>query len=212
VVVAAVAVPSRLRREPCLEAPAGPVQVLSVEDAARQSFLARIEGHLVRRMPGAGQQVQAAVARAVAGEAEAVGIDPLLVLAMIEVESGYDPAAASTAGALGLMQLLPGTLQREAEVLGLGEVDPHDPVANVRAGVRYLRRCLDSYPGRADLALMAYNTGPNRLFELLRDGELPGWALYYPRRVSAELQRLRLAFGIDEAGPQVADARRLAAR
>jgi soluble lytic murein transglycosylase-like protein len=171
----------------------------------------RLEDHLYARMPGAGQQVQEAVARTIVTESEAVGIDPLLVLAMIEVESGFDPTAISGAGARGLMQLLPATLQREAGALGLADADPHDPVANVRAGVRYLRRCLDSYPGHLDVALMAYNTGPNRIYDLLQGGELPAWALAYPRRIEAERRRLQRAFG-REPPPRVADAQRPSGR
>jgi soluble lytic murein transglycosylase-like protein len=164
-------------------------------DAPRESFVARLEDHLWARMPGAPQQVHEAVARALASEAEAAAVDPLLVLAMIEVESGFDPEAASHAGARGLMQLLPATMQREAAALGLGDASPKDPVANVRTGIRYLRRCLDAYPRHPDLALMAYNSGPNRVLEFIEEGEVPEWAQAYPRRVEAARRRLEKAFG-----------------
>jgi soluble lytic murein transglycosylase-like protein len=180
-------------------------------DAIREAFVARLEDHLFERMPGAPQHVHEAVARALATEAEAARVDPLLVLAMIEVESGYDSGATSHAGARGLMQLLPATMQREAEALGLCGASPDDPVANVRAGVRYLRRCLDAYRGQLDLALMAYNSGPNRVLEFLEDGEVPDWALVYPRRVEAEQRRIRKAFG-EEAPARVATADRPRAR
>lgn len=176
-------------------------------DAVREAFVARLEDHLFERMPSAPQQVHEAVARALASEAEAVRVDPLLVLAMIEVESGFDADAASQAGARGLMQLLPSTMQREAEALGLVNVRLDDPVANVRAGIRYLRRCLDAYPGHADLALMSYNSGPNRVLEFLNEGAVPDWASVYPRRVEAAWSRLRRSFGAEpplrvaEAGP-----------
>lgn len=163
-------------------------------DAVREQLVARLEDHLFERMPAASQRVHEAVARAIASEAEAVDVDPLLVLAMIEVESGFDPDAASHAGARGLMQLLPGTMRREAEALGLGDASPEDPVVNVRAGIRYLRRCLDAYPRHEDLALMAYNSGPNRVLEFLEDGEVPAWAAAYPRRVEAARRRLDKVF------------------
>jgi len=166
-------------------------------EAVRQAFVARLEDHLFERMPAAPQQVHEAVARALASEAEAVSVDPLLVLAMIEVESGYDADAASPAGARGLMQLLPATMQREAALLGLDDASPDDPVANVRAGIRYLRRCLDAYPGHHDLALMSYNSGPNRVLEFISEGVVPGWASVYPRRVEAEWRRLRKGFGAE---------------
>ncbi|MCM2334016.1 MAG: transglycosylase SLT domain-containing protein, partial [Anaeromyxobacteraceae bacterium] len=109
-------------------------------DAVREALVAKLEDHLYAQMPSAPQQVHEAVARALAGETEAARVDPLLVLAMIEVESGYDAGATSHAGARGLMQLLPTTMQREVELLGIAGASPDDPVANVRAGVRYLRR------------------------------------------------------------------------
>lgn len=210
-----LAVPTPLGEGPRLILPAEPelgaCLAAGCPDAVREAFVAQVEDLLFERMPGAPQRVHELVARALAAEAEAVQVDPLLVLAMIEVESGYDPGAASHAGARGLMQLLPATMQREMEALGHPGASPEDPVANVRAGVRYLRRCLDAYPGHLDLALMSYNSGPNRVLEFLQDGEVPGWASAYPRRVDLEWRRLRKAFGV-EAAPQVAAAARPSSR
>jgi soluble lytic murein transglycosylase-like protein len=171
-------------------------------EALREREVARLEDHLFSRMPGVDPALHEDLARAVLAEAEAVRVDPLLVLAVIEVESGYDPSAVSPAGALGLMQLLPSTLQREAESLGMGGTDPHDPIANVRSGVRYLRRCLDSYPDR-DVALMAYNAGPNRLYDWLQAGAVPPEVIGYAARVVAEYRRLQLAIP-GEPGPRFA--------
>lgn len=205
----ALAVPAPLGEGPRIILPAEPELGACVAagcpDAVREAFVARVEDHLFERMPSAPQQLHEAVARALVLETEAVRVDPFLVLAMIGVESAFDPDATSTAGARGLMQLLPATMQREAEALGLGAVRLDDPVVNVRAGIRYLRRCLDAYPGHLDLALMSYNAGPNRVLEFLADGEVPGWALVYPRRVDAELRRVRKAFG-EELPPRVAEA------
>lgn len=213
--VAALAVPTPLGEGPRLLLPAEPelgaCLAAGCPDAVREAFVAKVEDLLFERMPGASQRVHEAVARALVGEAEAVRVDPLLVLAMIEVESGYVPDATSHAGARGLMQLLPATMQRETEALGLCGASPEDPVANVRAGVRYLRRCLDAFPGHLDLALMSYNSGPNRVLEFLEDGEVPGWAIAYPRRVDVEHRRIRKAFG-EEPPPRVAEAERAAFR
>jgi soluble lytic murein transglycosylase-like protein len=170
--------------------------------------VARLEDYLYERMPDAPQELHEELARAIEAEARGAGVDPLLVVAMIEVESGFDPTALSPAGAQGLMQLLPATQRRELARLGLDEEAPATPVANVRAGIRYLRRCMDSYPRSLQLGLMAYNTGPNRLYGLLQEeGDLPEWALAYPRRVQAELVRVRRSFGL-EPGPRFAEARR----
>jgi hypothetical protein len=180
-------------------------------DALHERRVAQLEDHLYARMPGLDQALHEDLARAILSGAEAARLDPLLVLAVIQVESGYDPAAESAAGAVGLMQLLPGTLQREADELGLAGPDPFDPVANVRAGVRYLRRCLDSYPD-PDLALMAYNAGPNRLYAWIQaGGAVPAEVKGYARRVLAEHRRLRRTLA-EEPGPRFADASALPGR
>jgi len=209
---AALAIPARLADGPRPLRPAEPelgaCLAAGCPEALREAQVARFEDHLFKRMPAAGQELQERLARAIVGEAEAVKVDPLLVLAMIEVESGFDLRAMSSAGAQGLMQLLPGTMQRELEVHGIQPAGPSDPVANVRAGVRYLRRCLDAYPRSLELGLMAYNAGPNRVYALLQEGgELPDWALAYPRRVQSELRKLGRTLGADK-GPRFAEAER----
>src|SRR5262245_3707276 len=77
-----------------------------------------------------------------------------LVRAVVQVESGFNPWAISPKGALGLMQLMPGTIQQ------FGVRNAFNPEENVRAGVRYLRLLLDRYDNDEQLALAAYNAGP----------------------------------------------------
>ncbi len=79
------------------------------------------------------------------------GVNPALISALIEVESAYRPAARSPKGAMGLMQLMPATVER------YDVSDPFDPTANIEGGTRYLRWLLDRYD--VDSALAAYNAG-----------------------------------------------------
>ncbi len=85
--------------------------------------------------------------------AEKVSLAPALIHSVVTVESGYNPAAVSRAGAQGLMQLMPGTAAE------LGVTDSFDPEQNLLAGSKYLRQLLDKYDGDLDHALAAYNWG-----------------------------------------------------
>jgi len=105
---------------------------------------------------GAGQQAKPALGdldRIVHEASARHSVDPALVRAVIETESSWNPAAVSRRGAVGLMQLVPGTAKR------LGVDDAMNPEHNVDGGVRYLRTLLDRYNGNLDLALAAYNAG-----------------------------------------------------
>ncbi len=82
------------------------------------------------------------------------GIDPLLIKAVIRVESNFDRYAVSHKGARGLMQLMPATA-REMEV-----EDPFDPLQNITGGSRYLKMMLDRFDNDLSLSLAAYNAGP----------------------------------------------------
>ena len=85
--------------------------------------------------------------------AQTHGVDPLLVQALIHVESGDRPTARSHKGAMGLMQLMPST----ARLYNVR--NPYDPKANIAAGVKHLKSLLDRMGGTVELALAAYNAG-----------------------------------------------------
>ena len=89
----------------------------------------------------------------VKSEAEKQKLDPALVKAVIAVESAYDPLAVSPKGAVGLMQLIPGTAER------YGVKKSTDPQDNVSGGTRYLRDLLVMFNGNLPLALAGYNAG-----------------------------------------------------
>lgn len=84
-----------------------------------------------------------------------LSLEPELLHAVVRAESGYDPNAVSSAGAVGLMQLMPDTARR------YGVRDRRDPEANVVAGASYLRDLITEFEQDIELALAAYNAGEN---------------------------------------------------
>lgn len=100
-------------------------------------------------------------------QSDSQNLDPKLVKAVIQVESGYNHKALSNKGAMGLMQLMPDT----ASLFNVRNA--FDPEENLRAGTRYLRQLLDRFAGRVELALAGYNAGPGAVE---RHGGVPPYA------------------------------------
>jgi len=134
----------------------------------RSAILALAEKH---RTYGDRERLQQ-LADTIYQESLAESLDPLLVAAIISMESSFRPAVVSEAGAVGLMQLRPFVAQDVAErhdLLWSGEITLVEPNQNVRLGVRYYRELVDRFQGDERLALIAYNRGPTRLRLQMRD-------------------------------------------
>ena len=91
------------------------------------------------------------------------GIDPYLVFLVIEKESRFHTRALSPKGAMGLMQLMPGTARR------LGVRKPFDAAENIRGGAQYMRELMDMFGGKVDLVLASYNAGEGAVLKYGRN-------------------------------------------
>jgi peptidoglycan DL-endopeptidase CwlO len=134
----------------------------------------------VAALPASGRRFADGIAEA----AQAAGVDPRLLAAVAWSESGFDPRARSSAGAEGLMQLMPRT------AAGLG-VDALDPRQALDGGARYLAQQLRAFGGSEELALAAYNAGPTAV---RRHGGVPPYA-ETQRYVTTVLDRFRALGG-----------------
>ncbi len=98
------------------------------------------------------------------------GFDPLFVMAVIRVESGFSQSAQSHRGAVGLMQLMPLTARETAPKAGLNPdgLNLHDPETNIRVGVKYLDVLRNEFGDDTVAVLAAYNAGPGKVREWRR--------------------------------------------
>ena len=131
-------------------------------------------------MPGGPHALAAGqLSSLVTSASKAYGVKTDLVYAVIDAESGGDPAAISRAGAQGLMQLMPGTS-------AMYNVDnPFDPRSNVDGGVHYLHDLLHRYHGNVQLALAAYNAGPGSVDAVHGVPSIPETRSYVARITAA---------------------------
>ena len=111
-------------------------------------------------------------------------LDPYLILAVIQIESEFSPKAISKRGAIGLMQVMPGTGKYIAEEMGInynGKKSLYDPFVNVRLGIHYLSSLTDKYDSTEN-ALDAYNYGPAN-FEKAQSSDTDGERSRYVKKV-----------------------------
>lgn len=139
------------------------------------------------------------VATAILDECRIAGLDPYYILAVIEVESDFEPGAVSSRDAHGLMQLRDVTIReiKRLEDVPDGAGTEPEEVLNVRLGIRYLAHLERMYGNRA-VALAAWNAGPGAVRrELAENGEVPDRWLAFSRRVMREHRRLLVQLGPD---------------
>ncbi len=161
--------------------PARAIQPLQLQGSARRSTVGSFGGLLASQtgpLPNGAARFAAEFRNAGAQ----YGLEPDLLAAVAWAESGFNPDAVSQAGALGLMQIMPGT----AENLG---VDPKDPTQAIDGAARYLREQVERF-GSVELALAAYNAGPGAVEEY---GGIPPYeeTTNYVAKVLSRLEQLR---------------------
>lgn len=103
------------------------------------------------------EDVNTRIDNAISISAKKYGVDENLIRAIIKVESNFNPNCESSAGAKGLMQLMPENCR------DLGVTDPFNIEQNIDGGTRHIKEYLDKYDGDVEMALMAYNGGPTRM-------------------------------------------------
>ena len=185
-----------------------PEKLSDVEDVAEveeiDADVLKIDGVLRVRAPQLGLEIRRRVAVAITEEADRARFDPLFVLALIDVESDFAQDAVSYAGARGLMQLRPQTLEyiagKEGVKLTATEIY-RDPAMQVRLGIRYLST-LEKRFGNLNLALMAYNAGPERIRQSLIEGDI--------ERFKGYVGLVRRNFALFRRGEQLAQDAALA--
>lgn len=152
-------------------------EILRLEEVvtAREGELALVRLHLARldavTHESRRHRIPADLAAAIHDIAEVEGIDPALAFSLVRVESSFTRQAVSSAGAVGLTQLMPSTAFWLDPSIRYRDLFEHR--TNLRIGFRYLRMLIDAYDGNLDLALHAYNRGPGRVDSILRAGGNP---------------------------------------
>lgn len=169
-----------------------------VVEAEPSGDLVIIEDVLKKRAPDLGLTLRRQLSLAIVEESKRLKFDPLLIVAIIDVESDFEDEAVSNKGARGLMQIKPSTLHFLAEKEGIhltrDEV-ASDPILQVRLGIRYLGQ-LHTRFGDIDYALMAYNAGPARIRQAMKDRDVEPFRRY-PTLVRRDFRRFREGVGLE---------------
>jgi soluble lytic murein transglycosylase len=147
-----------------------------------------------RALKGATPKKSKQVARAIIDSALRHGFDPLLLLAVIENESRFDPSVVGSHGEIGLMQLKPDTAEwiaKKARIRWKGVDSLRDPAANIRLGAAYLSMLRAKFGFDKDLYLAAYNMGVTHLNRLLQGN---GHPQVYPQKTIEHYSKIYVEF------------------
>jgi soluble lytic murein transglycosylase len=177
------------------------VETIAGEERHREEII-RIHSVVKRKQRDLDEASAWSLAAAISDEARKHDLDPLLVLALINVESRFQPERTSPHGARGLMQILPFVGSDLASRADLGESwegerSLDDPILNVKLGIFYLGSLMKQFKN-LELALTAYNWGPTRLQSRIEEDE--PISLDYAQKVLSYYQKLRHRFGTPAAG------------
>jgi soluble lytic murein transglycosylase len=135
----------------------GVLHFTNVPTDPRYKRLMITEGSVTGQPPYLSPKQRSLILRTIEKSAEEFDLEPALIKAVVKAESDFNPMAVSSAGAMGLMQLMPSTASRWSVD------DPLDPVKNIWGGVRYLKYLLDLFDGHLPLAIAAYHAGEERV-------------------------------------------------
>ena len=164
-------------------------------DPPESESLLLVREILEARAPKLGELEREGVARVLVEAEQNDGLPALLMLALIEQESRFDPNAVGPRGSVGLMQIRPfvgADLAKRHELPWQPKRTLRDPVANVRLGIAYLAELRERFDD-VELAMAAYNIGPTRVAKRLKAGTRPRGP--YLRRIELRYHELRIEFG-----------------
>jgi len=158
---------------------------------AAKSDLRAVRKIIDDRSRGLSPQVRDLLAAAILDESIRYGLDPALVLAIIETESSFRKGARSERNAVGLMQILPATgedVARRIDIVWEGEASLYMPVVNIKVGTYYFNHLVERFDS-VELALAAYNRGPSAVSRMIGRGRMP--SRRYSRKVLSTYREIK---------------------
>ena len=172
---------------------------VSQEQNLRSASVSHFITEIILRHQRSGSYNQAKkIASAIVAESTRLGFEPLFIASVIKYESTFNPFARSSAGAVGLMQLLPSTSNFISKSSGLNHsssINLAEPNLNIKLGILYLAYLRSKFRGNKEQMLVAYNWGPENLNRALKSGRsAPGSTLHYARRITTHHREWQRAF------------------